>query len=138
MKKDIIIWWMRVAIWLWLLAYIFFLYNKKADIIPWSWNDIIVLWIIALIALVMIYVGLAKPCFKKARIIQATMWIILILFPQYTWITDNPANMIFLHDILQVLWAIAIALSFGKICVYDKCQKIEEKAKEEEMEIIEV
>jgi hypothetical protein len=83
----------------------------------------------------MIFVWLFKPCFKKPRIIQAFMWIFLILFPVYTWIQDNPANYVFLHDILQVIWTLALALSFGKICVYNKCEKKQEEA---EIEIIEV
>jgi len=86
----------------------------------------------------MIFVGIFKPCFKKPRLIQAFMWIFLILFPVYTHIQDNPQNLVFLHDILQIIGALATILSFGKICVYDKCKKQAEQIKEEEMEIIEV
>jgi hypothetical protein len=37
-----------------------------------------------------------------------------------------------------VIWTLATLLWFTKICIYDKCKKIEEKQKEEQMEIIEV
>ena len=138
MKKDFLIGGLRTIVWLSLLWYVIFLTTKNIDITPNLNNDMIILSIIWFIALTMIFVGIFKPCFKKPRLIQAFMWIFLILFPVYAWIKDNPQNLVFLHDILQIIGALAVILSFGKVCVYEKCEKQAEKIKEEEMEIIEV
>ena len=137
MKKDLIIGSLRTIVGLWLIGYVVFLYQNHIDIVPgkvYSY-DLTILAIVAFIALMIIFVGTLKPCFKKPRIIQAFMWIFLILFAYYTWIVDNPANHMYLRDILAVIGSLALWLSFGKLCVYDRCIKQKE---EEETEIIEI
>jgi hypothetical protein len=60
------------------------------------------------------------------------------LFAFYSGIQDDPAKHIYLRDILATIGTLATLLGFTKVCIYDKCKKIEEKQKEEQMEIIEV
>jgi len=141
-KKDLFLMSLRTFVGGALLGYVIYLYVNQVDIVPgkvWSY-DATILSIVGLIALMIIAVGLARICFKKPRLTQIFMWIFLILFAYYSWITDYPANpnYVFLRDILVVLWSLATILGFTKLCIYDKCQKIEEKKKEEQMEIIEV
>jgi len=139
-KKDNLIGVLRVIVGLGLLSYVIYLWYNHIDIVPgkdWSY-DLAILAIVWIISLVMIFVWIAKPCFKKPRIIQAIMWIFLILFAQYSGITDNYEIHQYLWDILKVIWSLALALSFGKICVYDKCSSIEKQIESWEMEIIEI
>ena len=141
-KKDLFLMSLRTFVGWALLGYVIYLYINKVDIIPgkvWSY-DATILIITGLIALMIIAVWLFRICFKKPRLTQVLMWIFLILFAYYSWITDYPVNhnYVFLRDILVVLWTLATILWFTKLCIYDKCQKIEEKKKEEQMEIIEV
>ena len=137
MKKDLIIWWMRTIVGLALLWYVIFIWFNQLDIIPnKTWNyDLTVLVIIWAISAMMIFSWLVKPCFKRPRTMQAIMWAVLILLPYYVGIQDNLTNYLFLWDILKVIGSLALALSFGKVCVYEKCEK---KQEEEEVEIIEV
>jgi len=140
MKKDLLVWWLRVVVGLSLLTYVLYIYFNHIDIVPTKqwWYDIVILAIIAFIWLIMIYVWTIKPCFKRPRVIQFFMWVFLILFPQYVGMVDNASLHLFLHDILQIIWSLAIILSFSKACIYDKCEKVEEQIKNWEMEIIEV
>ena len=140
MKKDTIVWALRTFVGLALLAYVIYLAYYQIDIVPNKpWNyDLIVLIIVGLIAMMMIFVGIVKPCFKKPRLIQAFMGIFLILFPYYAGIQDNPEINQYLGDILRVIGSLALALSFGKFCVYEKCTSLEKQIESWEVEIIEV
>ena len=140
MKKDTIVWLLRTIVGLWLLSYVIYLWYNQIDIVPskeWGY-DLTILVITWIIALVMIFVWIAKPCFKKPRIIQGVMWIFLILFAQYSWIVDTYTTHQYLWDILKVIGALALALSFGKICTYDKCSSVEKQIESGEMEVIEI
>ena len=141
-KKDLFLMSLRTFIGGALLWYVIYLYVNHIDIVPtkeWPY-DATILVITGLIALMMIAVGLFRICFKKPRLTMIFMGIFLILFAFYSGITDYPQNSqpVFLRDILAVIWSLATLLWFTKICIYDKCKKIEEKQKEEQMEIIEV
>jgi len=142
-KKDMFLMSLRTLIWSGLLAYVIYLYINQVDIIPTKpWNyDATVLIITWLIALTMIAVGLFRICFSKPRLTMIFMWIFLILFAYYSGIVDYPtntSNVAFLRDILTVIWTLATLLWATKFCIYDKCKKVEEKKKVEQMEIIEV
>jgi len=143
MKKDIIVGLLRTIVGLWLLSYVTYLGYNQIDIIPskeWGY-DLTVLFITWIVALTMIFVWIAKPCFKRPRIIQGIMWVFLILFAQYSWIIDYPNNTFqfaYLWDILKVIWALALWLSFWKMCVYEKCSSIEKQIESWEMEVIEI
>jgi len=141
-KKDLFLMSLRTFVWGALLWYVVYLYINQVDIVPWKvWTyDATILAITWLIWLMIIAVWLFRICFKKPRLTQILMWIFLILFAYYSWITDYPVNHyhVYLRDFLVVLGTLATILWFTKICIYDKCKKIEEKQKEEQMEIIEV
>ncbi len=141
-KKDLFLMFLRVIVWVSLLSYVIFLYTHKVDIVPTKpWNyDVVILAIVALISLMIILVWLFRICFKRPRLTMFLMGIFLILFAYYSGIVDYPknSNMVYLRDILVVLWVLASTLGLTNLCVYDKCKKIEEKIKEEKMEIIEV
>ena len=137
MKKDFIVGLLRTVVGLALLWYVIYLQQAHIDIVPNKeyTYDLAILGVTWFVALMMIYVWVFKPCFKRPRIIQAVMWIFLILFANYSWIVDVPGVHLYLRDILNVIGSLALALSFGKVCVYDKCIKQKE---EEETEIIEI
>ena len=140
MKKDIIISIVRIIIWLSLISYVSYLWYNHMDILPtqtWN-NDVIVLSIVWALWTMITISWIIKPCFKKPRVTQVIAGLIVILFPTYAWITDNPTLHIYLWDILRVLWVIITILWFTKLCVYDSCVKKAEEKKVEEMEIIEV
>lgn len=140
MKKDILLSLIRIIIWLWIISYVIFLYTNHKDILPSSTfdKDTIVLAISWLLWLAIFISWLVKPCPKKPRILQVSMWIFIILFANYSWIIDNPTNNIFLKDMFNFLWTIITILWFTKICIFNKCVKKAEEKKVEEMEIIEV
>ena len=139
-KKDMFLVALRTIVWGSLLAYVIYLYTHHVDIVPtkeWSY-DATILAITGLIAVMIIIVGIARICFKKPRMTMIFMGIFLILFAFYSGIQDDPAKHIHLRDILATIGTLATLLGFTKICIYDKCKKIEEKQREEQMEIIEV
>ena len=140
MKKDLIISTVRIIIWLSLISYVSYLWYNHTDILPnQTWNNDITVLSIAWILWAMITISwIIKPCFKKPRVSQVITGLIIILFPTYTWITDNYTLHIYLWDILRLLWVIITILWFTKLCIYDSCVKKAEKKKVEEMEIIEV
>jgi len=137
MKKDIVLMSSKITVGLSLLSYVIYLSIHQLDIIPTKpWNfDLTVYFIIWILACMIIFVWITRFCFKRPRTIQVIIWIAIILFVNYVWIKDNPSSGIFLKDILSVLWVIITVLWFTKICIYDKCQKKQEEA---EVEIIEV
>ena len=140
MKKDLLISIVRIIIWLSLVSYIMYLWYNHIDILPtktWD-NDLIVLSIVWILWATILISWIIKPCFKKPRITQIIMWLIIILFPTYAWIIDNHILHIYLWDILEFLWVIITILWFTKICIYDSCVKKAEIKKVEEMEVIEV
>ena len=137
MKKDLVLSIVRILIWLSLLSYIIYLFINKADIIPSQTRnyDATIYCIIWFFAIAITVSWIIKPCIKKQRTIMVIMWITIILFANYVWLKDNPSSYIFLRDVLNVLWTIITILWFTKVCIYDKCQKKQEEA---EIEIIEV
>lgn len=122
--------------------YSVYLFINQTDIVPSKpWNyDIAILIITWLIWLIITGIWLLRICLNKPRLTMILTGIFIILFAYYSWITDYPTNPnpVFLRDILVILWTFAVIFWMTKICIYDKCKQIEEKKKEEEMEIIEV
>jgi len=140
MKKDIIISAIRIIIWLALISYVSYLWYNHINILStknWN-NNIIILSIVWILGFSIIIWWIIKPCFKKPRTTQVIVWLIIILFPSYSWIVDNYVSHAYLWDILRLLWIVITILWTTKICIYDSCIKKTEKKQMEEMEIIEV
>ena len=141
-KKDLLLMSIKALIGIGLIWYSAYLFLNQIDIAPSKpWNyDATILLITGLIWLIIAGIWILRVCFNKPRLTMILMGIFIILFAYYSWITDYPTNPnpVFLKDILVVLWTLAVIFWMTKICIYDKCKKIEEKKKEEEMEIIEV
>lgn len=142
MKKDIIISSISSILWIWLISYLIFIYQWKLDIVPSqvrSYDLIIILFSLILWIFLFLY-WVLHMCFTKHRIKQVFFGFFIILRAYYVWIVDDPANYIFLKDILCLLWTVIAILWFTKFCIYNKCgKKIQEKEiKSWEIEIIEV
>jgi len=142
MKKDIALSILYSLIWSLLLYYVVFLWYYHIDIIPSKTRnyDITIMCIIWAISITIIFIWIFKICLKKPRLTQILLWIFLILFPYYVWITDYPTNTqhVYLKDILVIIWTLSIVLWSTKLCIYNKCIKKEEEQEKADMEIIEV
>lgn len=134
MKKDIILRIVRILIWLWLLAYVGWIYYNKYNIcVNPDWNLYAILFV-SVLGLFIFAVGILMPCFPKMRLIQFLFWIFLIIFSYY-FFKDDPWRYIFIRDILRIIGALLVILWPLGVCVPNKCIKQEEEKK---IEIIEV
>lgn len=134
--KDKIISAARIIIGWWIAWYTGYLLFNNLVIVKDAFvsSNQIIAWIIMFIGAFIFFMWVYPLCIPKARIIQLFFWIFLILFSYY-FLQDNPSKLIFVWDILRILWALLCILGPMWVCIPDKCKK---QAEESKIEIIEV
>lgn len=131
--KDKIIFWKNILIGLGLLFYVGILYTNWATVTVTMDNNV-ALFLVLLIWWAILYIGMPDFYIPKARLFLFLFWVFVIMFAHY-WLQDDPKRMVFLADILKIIWAIiTVAWPFG-LYISDKVKK---KKDEEKIEIIEV
>jgi len=126
----------RIIIWLGLVWYSSFLLLEGIDILAVSDQLTNQLGLLAVIFLgwFMILMWVRPICFPKMKLTHFFLGIFLI-FMARMYFQDDPANMVFVWDILRILGVLNIILGPLGICIPTKCKKLQE---EKEVEIIEV
>ena len=125
MKKDSIIRLARLFLWWGLFAYVAVLYNTNA-IVSVDNNSKMLLSIVAILALAILAMWIFMICVKKPKIMQIILWFVIIFFAGYSGLKDNPANHVYLQDILYVLWSMMLVLGAAGWCVATNCKQKQE------------
>lgn len=134
--KDKILRSLHILIGAGLIAYVYYLFSNQAIIVKeaiQSNNLYTLIWIWAF-GLINLYMWIRPICFKKPKTTIFLTWIVVILFSKYS-LMDNPWEMIYMADILNILWVLLIIGWISWAWVLDLCKK---KLQDEKTEIIEV
>lgn len=135
--KDIIVRTLRIIIWWWIAWYMAFVFLNNLVIVNDSLlnNNQFVIIFVWLLWLFMFVMWVFALCMPRAKLVQFIFWIFLILFSSYV-LKDNPSKLIFIWDILRVVWVFLMVAWPIWLCVTENCKKKAEEAKI--VEIIEV